>query len=105
MDFGTTLKRLRKIYGYTAEDFGTEIGVSRSYLSEIENNKKTPNITFLEKAAKALEIKPSTFLLLAESDDQIKERSLTERLIRTYYIKQIEKYSRKVDDLGENNGD
>lgn len=37
---GDVLKRTRIIYGYKASEMSSELGISASYLSEIENNKK-----------------------------------------------------------------
>lgn len=36
---GDVLKRMRIIYGYKASEMSSELGISASYLSEIENNK------------------------------------------------------------------
>lgn len=36
---GDTLKKLRAIYGLTSSQMSEELGISASYLSEIENNK------------------------------------------------------------------
>lgn len=36
---GDVLKRTRIIYGYKASEMSSELGISASYLSEIENNK------------------------------------------------------------------
>ena len=37
---GDILKRTRTIYGYKASELSELLGISKSYLSEIENNKK-----------------------------------------------------------------
>lgn len=43
---GDTLKRTRLIYGYKAKDMSKLLNISPSYLSEIENNKKTDTRNF-----------------------------------------------------------
>jgi DNA-binding XRE family transcriptional regulator len=43
---GDVLKRMRIIYGYKASEMSSELGISASYLSEIENNKKQPSLDF-----------------------------------------------------------
>ena len=43
---GDVLKRVRIIYGYKASEMSSELGISASYLSEIENNKKQPSLDF-----------------------------------------------------------
>ena len=37
---GEVLKYTRNIYGYKAKEMSSALGISASYLSEIENNKK-----------------------------------------------------------------
>ena len=46
---GDVLKHLRKIYGYKAVEMSKELGISTSYLSEIENGKKQPSLEHLKK--------------------------------------------------------
>ena len=38
---GDVLKRTRTIYGYKANEMSSALGISASYLSEIENNNET----------------------------------------------------------------
>ena len=45
---GEVLQRMRKIYGYKAIEMSEKLGISNSYLSEIENNKKKPSLELLE---------------------------------------------------------
>ena len=61
MDVGTKIKNLRKNKGLTQEGFARETGISRSYLSDLENNRKSPTIETLEKIAK----KMNTFLYIS----------------------------------------
>jgi len=53
---GDILKRTRTIYGYKASELSELLGISKSYLSEIENNKKQPSLELLEKYSKIYEI-------------------------------------------------
>ena len=48
---GDVLKRMRAIYGYKANEMSSALGISASYLSEIENNKKQPSLELLKKYA------------------------------------------------------
>ena len=57
---GDTLKRTRKIYGYTATELSRLLEISPSYLSEIENNKKQPSLEILERYSKTYGIKLSS---------------------------------------------
>lgn len=51
MKFGEKLKYLRKLRGMTQEDLISRTGLSRSYISELENNNRNPSLPTLEKFA------------------------------------------------------
>ena len=63
---GDILKRTRTIYGYKASELSELLGISKSYLSEIENNKKQPSLELLEKYSKIYDMKLSSLILLSE---------------------------------------
>lgn len=70
MKIGTTLKSLRNIYGYSGKELSEKIEISPGYLSEIENNKKSPSLNILEKYSKTFDLKLSTLILLGEEDEE-----------------------------------
>lgn len=43
------------------------LGLSQSYISELENNKKQPTIDILDRYAKLFNMKKSTLMLFVES--------------------------------------
>jgi len=43
------------------------LGISQSYVSELENDKKQPTMEVLDKYAKVFDMKKSTLLLFAEA--------------------------------------
>ena len=57
------LKQIRKRLRVTQKEFAQTIGVSQNYLSEIENNKKTPSLHTLEQIALKLKL-PITKILV-----------------------------------------
>ena len=57
MTFGENLREERKKLGLTVEDFSKNCGVSRSYITLIENGKRAPGKKILAKIAQALKIK------------------------------------------------
>lgn len=63
---GDTLKRTRAIYGYKASEMSSMLGISASYLSEIENNKKQPSLDLLKKYSEIYGIQLSSLILLSE---------------------------------------
>lgn len=64
---GEALKLLRIFNGYTMSELSQMLGISQSYVSELENNKKQPSLDILERYANIFGMKKSTLLLFAES--------------------------------------
>lgn len=63
---GEALRLLRIFNGYKSAELAEKLGISQSYVSEIENNKKQPTMDILDKYASVFEMKKST-LLFAEA--------------------------------------
>lgn len=57
MDFGTQLKKYRKEANFTQQGLAKESGISRTYLSDVENNRYNPSVDFIKKVSNALSIK------------------------------------------------
>lgn len=93
MRIGETLKSLRNIYGYSGKELSEKIEISAGYLSEIENNKKSPSLNVLERYSKVFDLKLSTLILLAEKDKE--NLSHGENWIRKKMISFIEKKGEK----------
>lgn len=81
-NIGFILKKLRHLYGKSSKDFSKILGISPSYLSEIENNKKTPGLNILQKYSDILDIKISTILLIAEDPEKLKNEKFYKRIIQ-----------------------
>ena len=64
---GEALKLLRIFNGYKSAELADLIGISLSYVSELENDKKQPTMEVLDKYAKVFDMKKSTLLLFAEA--------------------------------------
>lgn len=95
---GDVLQRLRKIYGYKAVEMSENLGISKSYLSEIENNKKQPSLSLLGMYADIFEIKTSSLVMLSEQFDEAKSKNKTDDFIRKLMIKIIKFASEGLDD-------
>lgn len=88
---GDVLKRTRFVYGYKASEMSSELGISASYLSEIENNKKHPSLELLQKYADIYGIRLSSLILLSENYDEAEKlgkgtafiRNMMENLIHS----------------------
>ncbi len=95
---GDILKRTRAIYGYKASEMSELLQISKSYLSEIENNKKQPSLELLEKYSKVYGMKMSSLILLSENYDEANYQNKGDKFIRNMMIKFIE---RMTPDLEE----
>ena len=93
MGMGDTLKKLRMFYGYSAKDLSVLLGISPSYLSEIENNKKEPSFDILKKYSATLDIKLSSLLLFSEEYS----KSNGDKWIRSKMAKLINNFMKEND--------
>ena len=104
---GETLKNMRNIYGFKAKEISGRLGVSPSYVSEIENGKKQPSLELLAKYADIFEIKVSSLILLSESVEETKQRMNGKNdgslLIKKMMIKLINTMSISTEEANETN--
>ena len=56
MNLGQAVKRVRKNKGLNQEQFCNKIGITQSFLSGIENNKKKPSIDVIQKIAEVVDM-------------------------------------------------
>ena len=94
---GEVLKCLRTIYGYKAIEVSEKLGISASYLSEIENGKKQPSLEHLKKYAELFGIKLSSLILLSESYEEAEKEGKGSALIRAMMINLINGMSNKMN--------
>jgi DNA-binding XRE family transcriptional regulator len=95
---GDVLKRIRSIYGYKANEMSASLGISPSYLSELENNKKQPSLDLLQKYADMYDIKLSSLILLSEEFDEAKKIDKGNTFIRNMMLHLISSMSKKAGD-------
>lgn len=94
---GDILKRTRAIYGYKASEMSEMLQISKSYLSEIENNKKQPSLDILKKYSEIYGIKLSSLILLSEKYDESNEGKRNDIFIRNMMVHLIEKMSPSME--------
>lgn len=98
---GDILKRTRAIYGYKANEMSVALGISTSYLSEIENNKKQPSLEILQKYADIYDMKLSSLILLSENFNEMVRENKSESFVRKMMIYLINSMSPKVEECNE----
>ena len=81
---GETLRLLRVFNDYTMTEMSQKVGLSQSYISELENGKKQPSLEVIEKYATVFDMKPSTVLLFSEAleIDQVDNQDKKQRVAR-----------------------
>jgi transcriptional regulator with XRE-family HTH domain len=60
------LRLLRVFNDIKSKEMALSLDISPSYLSEIENGKKVPSLTLINKYAKIFETTPSSILFFSE---------------------------------------
>jgi transcriptional regulator with XRE-family HTH domain len=58
---GSRIAEIRRKKGMTSEQLAQENGISKGYLSDIENGNKLPSLLMLERLAKVLKISLKDF--------------------------------------------
>ena len=65
--YGEALRLIRTFHQASQIDLAAELGISRSYLSEIESGKKTPSIDLLQKYSEFFNLPLSSIMFFSEN--------------------------------------
>jgi len=63
---GDELKRAREAAGLSQEDLAFKARIHRTYVSQLERDKKSPTLTILFRICRALGVTPSEFVARVE---------------------------------------
>ncbi|WPS85477.1 helix-turn-helix transcriptional regulator (plasmid) [Brevibacillus halotolerans] len=86
-NFGSLIKHLREIKGYSLKDMQTLTGISSSYINRIEKgDRKSPSIQIINKLSEALEQDFSELLKVANSQEQDEMQSVGEFLLSNNFL-------------------
>lgn len=70
MDLGSVIRKARKQKGLTQNEFSSWCDITQTYLSQIENNLKEPNLSTLKKISERLDVPlPILFFLSMTEED------------------------------------
>ena len=85
------LKHFRKLHGYKSVEMAEALGISQSYLSELENGAKNkkPSLELIEKYAEIFNTKPSVILFFSEEMDEDKPANSLNKLLKKKLVKII----------------
>ncbi len=94
MEFGTIIKETRKKKNISQGSFAESLGISQTYLSLIEKNKKKPSFDLLDEISKALNIPVYYFMFkgLEVDKDVPKEKREAYKQISPIIGSMIEKF-------------
>lgn len=93
------IKDMRLLLGKNTSEFVDDTGVCLSYLSEIENGRKTPSLKMQEKIAKGLNLPVWELQRLLEMGEPESLRAF----IRARYNSLLNEYLTECEALRENN--
>ncbi|MBG9791041.1 hypothetical protein ABD76_00185 [Paenibacillus dendritiformis] len=68
--FGEALRLVRSFHDMNQSELAKALGISRSYLSEIESGKKVPSLDLLQKYASQFDIPLSALVFFSEQIDE-----------------------------------
>lgn len=74
MKIGTAINRMRIIKEITQTELSIKTGISQTYISQIENNRKNPSIEVLETISKALDVPLPILLFYSMDQEDVKEQ-------------------------------
>ncbi|MDA8223587.1 helix-turn-helix transcriptional regulator [Desulfosporosinus sp.] len=93
------LRLLRVFHDYKSKELAEKLGISQSYLSEIEHGKKTPTLELLNKYGKIFNMKTSTLIFFSEELDVSTKKGQIKDNMRSFMIK----FLRIIEKQGELN--
>ena len=68
LNIGVRLREVRRLRGISLRNLAKKVGVSASFISQVEQNKCRPSLDTLRKISEALDV-PTSYLLEAEQDE------------------------------------
>lgn len=89
MNLGSTIKAYRRNKRITLKELAEKVGITASFLSDIENSKKQPSVETLGKLAEAFNV-PLYMLFKDISSEDLLEKSDKDTLNQNSFILQAE---------------
>lgn len=89
------LRLIRAFHDMNQKDLAIKLGISNSYLSELESGKKTPTLEIIEKYSEVFKMPSSSILFFSEHVDNGEKSEKTRQQISKKAIKILEWISEK----------
>lgn len=74
MNLGMTIKNLRKKKGLKQNELASNVNITQTYLSQIENNIKEPNLSTLKLISEGLGVPMPIVIFLSMDENDIHEQ-------------------------------
>ena len=58
-EIGDVIRRIRKDANMTIDDLAAATGLSRAYISQVENSKAAPSLQTIRRICRALDVSPA----------------------------------------------
>ncbi len=84
---GEALRLIRVFHDQKSTRLAEDLGISVSYLSEIENGKKQPTLDLINKYAKAFHTTRSAILFFADELDEAPPKRAVKKSLRINIIR------------------
>ncbi|SIT18452.1 DNA-binding transcriptional regulator, XRE-family HTH domain [Thalassolituus maritimus] len=91
------LKQIRVFHQIKQVELADKLGISKSYLSEIESNKKPVSMDLLEKYAEYFSVPASSLMMFSENMDAAKKSDRLRLKCASKIIKAMEWISARHD--------
>lgn len=92
------LKKIREFHNIKQSELSIQLGISNSYLSEIESGKKSPSLELLDKYSEIFNIPVSSLILFSETlDDEEAKLSKRFKVKSTQLILKILDWSNTIE--------
>jgi len=92
------LRLIRVFHDVKQAELAGRLGISKSYLSEIESGKKQPRIELIERYSSEFRISSSSILFFAESLDSPAESAAAAHRARGVIAQKIIRFLKLIED-------
>ena len=96
------LRLIRVFHDVKQVELADRLGISKSYLSEIESGKKQPKVELIERYSSEFDIPVSSILFFAESMENPSEAATAARRARGVIARKIIRFLRFIEDQTAN---
>jgi len=101
--FGEALRLIRVFHDMKQSELASRLGISGSYLSEIERGKKEPSLDLVERYSAEFEMPMSSILFFSESIDDAGAASEKARKSKGVIAKKVVSFLSLIETRTESN--